>query len=296
MVYRATYKGRTREELVLKRFALTTRQTLRLNYELCVGCKICEKVCPEGAVSEATPPLIVDGRLVRRGRVDINADKCTFCGECVVLCPLNAIKIEINNEEKIPVVENNAFPNLIKGISINTNLCSIECKLACEEKCPRKAIKVILSNDRTKILNVLVDKQLCIYCKICQAACPKEAITVIKPMSGVIEIDTSLCPEGCQVCADACPSKCIALGADKKPVINKEYCIFCGACVEVCPKKAIGMRRTTILHTDVKSGAWNEALEKLASREALIKEINVKRGKKVSTLASSFIPRSSPPI
>lgn len=295
MVHRAAYKNKTHKELILKRFMLSTRQVLMLNYELCVGCKICEKICPEKAILEVISPLIVDGRLARKNRMDIDANKCTFCGECVVLCPLNAIKIETDGKERIMVIENNAFPHLLKNININISLCDPACKLACEEICPTKAIKVILdktgSPEKARILEINIDKRLCIYCKRCQEACPMKAIAVTKPISGIIEIDTSLCPERCQVCVDICPSKCINIGVNGKPAVTKEFCIFCGACAEVCPKKAITIRRTMILHSEVESGAWNEALEKLASREVLIKEINIKRGKKISTLASPFRAR-----
>ncbi|MBS7605576.1 MAG: 4Fe-4S binding protein [Candidatus Bathyarchaeia archaeon] len=292
MVYRTAYKSKTRSELILRRFALSARQTLRLNYDLCIGCKVCEKICPEKAVSEASPPLVADGRLVRKNRMDIDAGKCTFCGECVVLCPLNAILIEVNGVEKIPVIESNAFPSLLRDINVNVGLCDITCKLACEETCPTKAIKIILSESETpgklKISEVRIDRRLCIYCKKCQEACPMKAIIVLKPISGLIEIDTSLCPERCQACVDICPSKCIIIREDEKPSVIKEFCIFCGACVEICPAKAIAMKRTRVLHSEIKSGAWNEALEKLTSRDVLIKEISTKRGRKIAALASPF--------
>lgn len=227
--------------------------------------------------------------------MDIDASKCTFCGECVVLCPLNAIKIEINGVERIPVIESNAFPSLLKNINVNVELCDPICELACEKECPTRAIKVILSEaesqGKARISEVHIDKRLCIYCRKCQEACPMRAIVVIKPVNGLININTSLCPEGCQACVDICPSKCISIGVDRKPIITKDFCIFCGACVEVCPAKAISMKRTRILHSEIKSGAWNEALEKIASREALIREIGIKRERKIYAIASPFKTR-----
>lgn len=45
----------------------------------CIGCKLCEKACPEGAIK-------VDGNVAR-----IDYTKCTSCGACVAKCPRNII-------------------------------------------------------------------------------------------------------------------------------------------------------------------------------------------------------------
>ena len=45
----------------------------------CIGCKICEKKCPEGAVK------------VENFHASIDYDKCTNCGTCMDACPVKAI-------------------------------------------------------------------------------------------------------------------------------------------------------------------------------------------------------------
>ncbi|MBQ9079235.1 MAG: RnfABCDGE type electron transport complex subunit B [Ruminococcus sp.] len=45
----------------------------------CIGCKICEKKCPEGAVK------------VENSHASIDYDKCTNCGTCMSACPVKAI-------------------------------------------------------------------------------------------------------------------------------------------------------------------------------------------------------------
>jgi len=240
--FRRTVKGKTRTGLVLERTTISARQVLTVNVEFCIGCRICEKICPEEAVTPL-PAVIRNGRLVRKGYVDIDVDKCTFCGECVVLCPLNAIKIEMDGKEVVQVVENEVFPILVKRIEVDVNKCDPVCKLVCQESCPTEAVQVVVEREEPsgeqKIVEVSIDKQRCIFCKQCEVACPRDAIHVIKPISGFIEIDTSLCPEGCQVCVDVCPSKAIDLDERGKPEVTREFCIYCGACQEVCPEKAI---------------------------------------------------------
>jgi formate hydrogenlyase subunit 6/NADH:ubiquinone oxidoreductase subunit I len=73
-------------------------------------------------------------------------------------------------------------------------------------------------------------------------------------------------------------------------MITEEFCIYCGACQKVCPEKAIRVNRTQVLHTDVKSGAWVKALEKLASYRSSAKEINCKSGKKRKERVNTLSP------
>jgi len=75
----------------------------------------------------------------------------------------------------------------------------------------------------------------------------------------------------------------VSIDEDKKLVINEEFCIYCGACQQLCPEKALEVNRTQVLHTDVKSGTWTKELEKLTSHRFLIKEISSKSGKKRHT-------------
>jgi len=51
--------------------------------KLCMQCKLCEKICPEGAISETE-----DGRLV------VDDSKCTYCGACSNACPARAVLFE----------------------------------------------------------------------------------------------------------------------------------------------------------------------------------------------------------
>jgi NADH-quinone oxidoreductase subunit I len=57
--------------------------------ERCIGCKLCEAVCPALAITIATAPR-EDGTR-RTTRYDIDLTKCIFCGMCEESCPVDSI-------------------------------------------------------------------------------------------------------------------------------------------------------------------------------------------------------------
>jgi len=91
-----------------------------------------------------------------------------------------------------------------------------------------------------------------------------------------VEIDVERCPEGCRVCIDACPDDALRLDEEGKPEVYQEFCILCSACERVCPDDAIHVHRTSIACSNVRSGAWFTALEKLTSTDILARELGRK--------------------
>ena len=56
--------------------------TLDLNMDKCVGCGLCEIVCPHGVFTMAA------------GRVSFaDKDSCMECGACALNCPTNALTV-----------------------------------------------------------------------------------------------------------------------------------------------------------------------------------------------------------
>ncbi len=47
----------------------------------CIGCKLCERNCPEGAIKVENNLAVID------------YDKCSNCGKCASVCPINCLKI-----------------------------------------------------------------------------------------------------------------------------------------------------------------------------------------------------------
>ena len=71
------------KETKLIKFKVDWLIMLEINEENCTGCKICEKVCPFGAI-------IVDPD-DKKAKV---LDTCTLCGSCINACRFDALNIE----------------------------------------------------------------------------------------------------------------------------------------------------------------------------------------------------------
>jgi len=96
---------------------------LKIDIEKCTGCKICEKVCPFGAI------VVVDN-------IAQMQDNCTLCGACVNTCPEVALSIERRR-----VSENELM--LFSGIFIWG-----ECEEKDERLVPKKVVTELLSQGR----------------------------------------------------------------------------------------------------------------------------------------------------
>jgi len=259
---------------------ITKTQERLLDKEGCLGCGICADVCSKEAIT-LSEAVVKGGSLVKRPEVTIDAGKCVMCGTCAVICPSGALNVTVEGAEEPPVVTFEAIPTLRKTITVDVPGCNVDCEIACRESCPVDAIEVktVTEGSDTRIADVIVDRERCIYCARCVTACPYALIEVERPFDGVTEMDVSRCPEGCMVCVDACPSEALKIGEDGGPVLEEEYCIYCSTCEKVCPEDAITVKRTSVACSDVKSGAWFAALEKLTSPEVLSRELGIDASK-----------------
>ena len=113
----------------------------------------------------------------------------------------------------------------------------------CVNACEHDAIKVV--NGVAKVI-----PSLCGACGQCAAACPNSLIS-IKPLAKHIDVLCSsgdngkatklACKNGCigcKICEKKCPHGAITVN-NFHASIDYDKCTNCGACMEVCPAKAI---------------------------------------------------------
>jgi len=266
----------TEEQLIIERRLYARHYSLTLDKNRCIGCEICQIVCPREAI-EIIKPAKVEGKKLNRPSIRVDKDKCSFCGICDAICPLGAFTLSINGERMVPVLEKESFPHLTRQVEVDEAKCPTDCT-ECQEACPFNLIKVSIDEEKGSV-KVDVDVEHCPGCRLCEIKCPEGVIKVKKIFSGVLQIDQKKCPEECSDCVDVCPIPgVLTVSENGKVEINEYCCIYCGVCKIVCPVEgALNLKRTAVAHVPVRSGAWNSAMEKLTSTKDLAKELTSKR-------------------
>lgn len=292
-----TLKQETANTLTLEWILHVKNYKLALNKDYCVGCQICTLACPKEAIKLEKQPKL-QGEKAKKAKLNVDLAKCNFCGICDVLCPYGAIKVTVNGEHILSVVEKESFPQLVRNVQADTTKFPIG-DIKCEDACPLNLIhitrltpdgnivenlKTVPRKDRKKLqVKIDIEKERCPCCRVCEFKCPEGVINVRKFIHGKILIHQEKCPDGCTDCLDVCPitGALYYSDEDKKVHADEMFCIYCGACKAVCPvEEALELKRTKIIHTPVRSGAWNKALEKLTSPVEMTKELKAKGSQK----------------
>ena len=129
--------------------------------ENCVGCTICERVCPTRAISgERKEIYYIDPKL------------CINCSVCGIFCPYDAI-----NDDKEVLVPRIKAKEIPKARVID-ELCT-GCEF-CVDVCPFDCIHMEMAEDGFNRL-ARVEEQPCVSCKLCEQVCIKGAIIVDRP-------------------------------------------------------------------------------------------------------------------
>lgn len=259
-------KTRDGLNVIMEQKLLKQVSNLVLNVEKCTGCGICSEACPEEAISLGPVGASRRGAIDSVAPVDIDETECSYCGVCVLMCPFNALSLKVDGEEKIPLKEQEGFPEYDMVTKIDDEKC-VRCTI-CDDVCPRDAIVRDVptfegeSSEglkkaaaiKTKI-EFSCDDEKCSLCGLCGAICP--AIDVKKkafsPESGKPEGEVvweeSLC-DGCQICVEVCPEEALKVErefvskmVDGKVEIDQDDCVTCRWCAVNCPTEAITVEK-----------------------------------------------------
>jgi len=301
-----TVKKDTSDALTLEWDLQVKNYKLTLDKKRCVACQICTLACPKEAVTTQKQPKI-SGEKVRKAKVDVDLAKCNFCGICDVTCPYGAIRVTSNGSHDLSLLAKESYPQLVRDIQVDTHQCPKAC-IECETACPLDLIKVskvgfdgkpvenidALSpafKERVQV-NLDIQKDYCPTCRVCEFKCSPGTIKVKKTFEGVVAIAQEKCPENCKDCLDVCPIPgALTLGEDKKVHVNDLFCTYCGACKNVCPvPEALTVKRITVHHTPIRSGAWNKALERLTSPANAAKEFRATAGESRRNVVARLFP------
>lgn len=140
---------------------------------------------------------------------------CVKCGECMKVCPTNALQPALNQAGP----EGLWTPVVVPRIGYCEYYCSL-----CTQVCPTGAIKELKISEKTKISigSAWINKNRCLPyaldepCNVCEEQCPTSPKAIIMVENEVMMADGTW--EVLNV-----------------PIVDLDLCIGCGICETKCP-------------------------------------------------------------
>ena len=220
--------------------------------EKCIGCGTCVQICPKGELIIGSVGAVVRGLIDKDFIEKRKSGACVFCSLCARVCPTGALEVrKAGKAEK----DDSYLSVALKPTIVNEESC-IHCGL-CSEVCPQACIELSdrhLAEDGSLRMKgrTLIDMNRCVHCGWCASVCPVGAITFEKPFAGEFRRDEKVC-QVCKTCVHTCPANVLfnrewKAGERGENVTHRmDACIYCGACAQSCPVRAITVRKTAIV-------------------------------------------------
>ena len=157
------------------------------DWERCIGCSTCQKVCDNAAISMVRIPGLPDDPVqgVRNERPAIDYGRCCWCGLCVDICPTGSLSLSREyvhtcREDEIDTYFVLPDPNGIHGEAFPKGWTkSAESDLVDLERQPMGELEPLQRIDAFDEIvagftpqQALVEASRCVQCGMCHDACP----------------------------------------------------------------------------------------------------------------------------
>lgn len=183
-----------------------------LVFEKCIGCGICERICPTTCIEMIE---VDDEKMGKVNRPQINIGRCMMCGYCAEYCPPKAMittpefelarytreelifsprqlhyeghnaEMEVHvHEHLLSDLKNGVMDRMVNASTVDRPELSDEKCIGCSrcvKVCPVNAIEMIVvgENDKGKpIKRPKIELDDCVSCEKCVEICPKDALSI----------------------------------------------------------------------------------------------------------------------
>ncbi|MHA1714829.1 MAG: 4Fe-4S binding protein [Promethearchaeota archaeon] len=193
----------------------------------------------------ANKQIAIKAYLVRNTKLELDKEKCRSCGICFTVCPNQVIKRGAPGASLKKVEDDK-----MSGIVLDPDACSY-CGL-CAHMCPFDALTLYIDDEKITDDKLKLVENHAIPRLDAEEVTLKDGKTAKKYIEGHIEYYEDICESGCRVCINACPTdtrkfeKRAGWEIGEKFVIDRDTCIYCGACAFSCPTGAIKIFRDKI--------------------------------------------------